>query len=210
MSRAEPAMIRLATGRIPRTARGSAASDRGSVRRIAACRAARIDGSRPAATAGRDPSIRAARHAAIVARFLDHWRPNLALFVESDLWPNLIMAGSARDIPMILINGRVSERSFQRWRLVPRTIAALLSCFDLCLAQSPRTPRATPGLAHRAISRQATSRATCPHRRPMPRSPPAPDRNRQAPGDRRRFHASGRGDGMVEVHRKLKHAFQVC
>src|SRR6186997_2831779 len=71
-----------------------------------------------------------------VARFLDHWRPNLALFVESDLWPNLIMAGADRGIPLILVNGRVSERSFQRWRTVPRTIAALLSRFDLCLAQS--------------------------------------------------------------------------
>ena len=71
-----------------------------------------------------------------VARFLDRWQPNLALFVESDLWPNLIVAASARDIPLILINGRLSERSFRRWLLAPRTIAALLGRFDLCLAQS--------------------------------------------------------------------------
>jgi 3-deoxy-D-manno-octulosonic-acid transferase len=71
-----------------------------------------------------------------VARFLDHWRPNLALFVESDLWPNLIVGASARSIPVILVNGRLSERSFQRWRLAPRTISALLGRFDLCLAQS--------------------------------------------------------------------------
>jgi 3-deoxy-D-manno-octulosonic-acid transferase len=71
-----------------------------------------------------------------VARFLDHWRPNLALFVESDLWPNLLMASAERDIPMILINGRVSERSFKRWRLAPRTIGAMLGRFDLCLAQT--------------------------------------------------------------------------
>src|SRR5579872_3235625 len=71
-----------------------------------------------------------------VARFLDHWRPDLALFVESDLWPNLIAACGARRIPMILINGRVSERSFRRWRTLPRTIAGLLAHFDLCLAQS--------------------------------------------------------------------------
>jgi 3-deoxy-D-manno-octulosonic-acid transferase len=71
-----------------------------------------------------------------VARFLDHWRPDLALFVESDLWPNLILACATRKIPMILVNGRVSERSFNRWRLIPRSIAALLARFDLCLAQS--------------------------------------------------------------------------
>jgi 3-deoxy-D-manno-octulosonic-acid transferase len=71
-----------------------------------------------------------------VGRFLDHWRPDLALFVESDLWPNLIVACGDRRIPMILVNGRLSERSFSRWRLLPSTIAALLGRFDLCLAQS--------------------------------------------------------------------------
>ena len=71
-----------------------------------------------------------------VRRFLDHWRPGLALFVESDLWPNLILSCAERKIPMIVINGRLSERSFSRWRLVRGAIAALLSRFDLCLAQS--------------------------------------------------------------------------
>lgn len=70
------------------------------------------------------------------ARFLDHWRPDLALFVESDLWPNLIIGAGERKIPMILVNGRISERSFRRWRLVSGASAALLSRFDLCLAQS--------------------------------------------------------------------------
>lgn len=71
-----------------------------------------------------------------VRRFLDHWRPGLALFVESDLWPNLILACAERKIPMILVNGRLSERSHRRWRLIPGTIAALLGRFDMCLAQS--------------------------------------------------------------------------
>jgi 3-deoxy-D-manno-octulosonic-acid transferase len=70
-------------------------------------------------------------------RFFDHWQPDLALFVESDLWPNLIVATAERGIPLILVNARLSERSFNRWRRVPGTIAALLRCFDLCLAQSP-------------------------------------------------------------------------
>src|ERR1700722_1605211 len=71
-----------------------------------------------------------------VARFLDHWRPDLALFVESDLWPNLILSCAERRVPMIVVNGRLSERSFNRWRMVPGAIAALLSRFDLCLTQS--------------------------------------------------------------------------
>src|ERR1700721_3003792 len=71
-----------------------------------------------------------------VARFLDHWRPSLALFIESDLWPNLILSSSARRLPMVLINGRMSHRSFPRWRRVSGTISALLGRFEVCLAQS--------------------------------------------------------------------------
>ena len=71
-----------------------------------------------------------------VGRFLDHWRPSLALFIESDLWPNLILASAARRLPMVLINGRMSQRSFPRWRRVSGTISALLDKFDICLAQS--------------------------------------------------------------------------
>jgi 3-deoxy-D-manno-octulosonic-acid transferase len=71
-----------------------------------------------------------------VTRFLDHWRPSLALFIESDLWPNLILSSAARRLPMVLINGRMSHRSFPRWRRVSGTISALLGRFDVCLAQS--------------------------------------------------------------------------
>ena len=58
------------------------------------------------------------------ARFLDRWQPNLALLAESDLWPNLIMACTEKNIPLILVNGRLSERSFTRWRYLPNTIGA--------------------------------------------------------------------------------------
>src|SRR5882757_3754507 len=71
-----------------------------------------------------------------VARFLDHWRPGLALFIESDLWPNLILASAARRLPLVLINGRMSHRSFPRWRRISGTISALLGRFEICLAQS--------------------------------------------------------------------------
>src|SRR6201997_1504553 len=71
-----------------------------------------------------------------VARFLDHWKPSLALFIESDLWPNLILQSAARRLPMMLINGRMSQRSFPRWRRLHGTISAILEKFDICLAQS--------------------------------------------------------------------------
>jgi 3-deoxy-D-manno-octulosonic-acid transferase len=71
-----------------------------------------------------------------IARFLEHWQPSLALFVEQDLWPNLILESARRAIPLILVNGRLSEQSFTRWRYLPTTISTLLGRFDLCLAQS--------------------------------------------------------------------------
>src|SRR5262245_12380112 len=71
-----------------------------------------------------------------VTRFLNHWRPSLALFVESDLCPNRCVTSGRRGIPLILINGRLSERSYQRWRLMPGLIGALLRSFDLCLVRS--------------------------------------------------------------------------
>jgi 3-deoxy-D-manno-octulosonic-acid transferase len=74
---------------------------------------------------------------AFIARFLDYWHPELALFVESDLWPNTILAASERQIPMILVNGRLSERSYSRWRHFPKTIETLLRRIDLCLVRSP-------------------------------------------------------------------------
>ncbi len=70
------------------------------------------------------------------ARFLDHWRPDAAAFVESELWPNLIAAAAARRIPLALVNARLSERSFSRWRLAPGFARRLLGAFSLVAARS--------------------------------------------------------------------------
>ncbi len=70
-----------------------------------------------------------------VGRFLDHWRPDLALWVESELWPNLLGQSRARGIVTVLINARISRRSFRRWQRLPGLIGPLLGGFALCLAQ---------------------------------------------------------------------------
>ena len=69
-------------------------------------------------------------------RFLDFWRPQAALFVESELWPNTILALKRRGLATVLVNARMSARSSRRWRRAPATIRWLLRSFDLCLAQS--------------------------------------------------------------------------
>jgi 3-deoxy-D-manno-octulosonic-acid transferase len=71
-----------------------------------------------------------------IRRFLDHWQPDLALLVESDLWPNLIVETASRGIPMVLVNGRLSDSSYRRWRYLPATIGAMLDRFDLVLART--------------------------------------------------------------------------
>jgi 3-deoxy-D-manno-octulosonic-acid transferase len=70
-----------------------------------------------------------------VRAFLDYWRPGLALWVESELWPNMLHETGVRQIPVVLINARMSDSSFKRWRRAPGMAAELLSTFDLCLAQ---------------------------------------------------------------------------
>ncbi|HKF73633.1 MAG TPA: glycosyltransferase N-terminal domain-containing protein [Stellaceae bacterium] len=70
-----------------------------------------------------------------VRRFLAHWKPGLALWIESELWPNLIVETRRRGIPLLLVNGRMSKASFRRWSRVPSLIRPLLQGFDLCLTQ---------------------------------------------------------------------------
>jgi 3-deoxy-D-manno-octulosonic-acid transferase len=86
-----------------------------------------------------------------VARFLAHWRPEVALFVESELWPNLVMETQARKIPLALVNARLSERSFLGWQRARNTAASLLSSFDLVLAQDRATAERLKKLGARDV-----------------------------------------------------------
>ena len=72
-------------------------------------------------------------------RFLDHWRPDLAVFVESELWPNLLFAARERGVRLALLGARISERSARRWRRARTSAAALLAGFDVIYAQDQET-----------------------------------------------------------------------
>ena len=71
-----------------------------------------------------------------VCRFLDHWKPDLAVWMESEIWPNLIHESGARNIPMILANARITEKSYKNWRRSFGLARHLLAQFTICLAQS--------------------------------------------------------------------------
>ncbi|MGJ0534235.1 3-deoxy-D-manno-octulosonic acid transferase [Methylocystis sp.] len=70
-----------------------------------------------------------------VERFLDHWRPDIAVFAESELWPNIVAAVRARGAPLVLANARISHKSAERWRAVPGAAKSVFGAVDLCLAQ---------------------------------------------------------------------------
>lgn len=72
-------------------------------------------------------------------RFLDHWRPDLAIFVESEFWPNLILGAKARGTKLVLLSARVTEKTAKGWKRAPGLVRQVLSAFDLVLPQDIAT-----------------------------------------------------------------------
>ena len=69
-------------------------------------------------------------------KFLEHWKPNLSIFIDSEVWPNLILDISKRKIPLLLINARITKKSFLRWKLVTNFAKKIFEKFDLCLTSN--------------------------------------------------------------------------
>ena len=143
-----------------------------------------------------------------VRRFLDHWQPDLALFVESDLWPNIMIETSQRGVPMILVNGRLSENSFRRWRYLPVTIVNLLRRLDLCLARTAADAKrfAELGAPHVVIAGDLKLDGPAP---PADRAKLAALQN--AIGNRPAIAAAsthaGEETAMIDAHRRLRKNF---
>jgi 3-deoxy-D-manno-octulosonic-acid transferase len=69
-------------------------------------------------------------------RFLDHWRPEIVLFAESEIWPNSFRAIRKRRLPLVVVNARLSQTSFNRWRRARKAAADVFGSIDLCLVQT--------------------------------------------------------------------------
>ena len=76
-----------------------------------------------------------------VAGFLDYWRPSVGIWTESELWPVLVCETHRRNIPLLFVNGRMSTRSYRRWRWIPGFAASLLGRYSLALVQDDATGR---------------------------------------------------------------------
>lgn len=70
-----------------------------------------------------------------VAAFLDHWRPTAAVFVESELWPNLLLAAKERGVKLVLASARITEKTADGWRRFPGAARRILAAFDRVLPQ---------------------------------------------------------------------------
>ncbi|MEA2833729.1 MAG: 3-deoxy-D-manno-octulosonic-acid transferase [Methylobacteriaceae bacterium] len=69
-------------------------------------------------------------------RFLDHWQPEIVLFAESEIWPNIFRATRKRRLPLVVVNARLSPTSFERWRRARKAAADVFGSIDLCLVQT--------------------------------------------------------------------------
>ncbi len=69
-------------------------------------------------------------------RFIRYWRPDVVLWFESEFWPSILSCIKRKHIPLILVNGRISNKSFKRWQQFEFAIKEILDCFTLCLGQS--------------------------------------------------------------------------
>ena len=75
----------------------------------------------------------------LVEKFLNHWKPNAVFFIESEIWPNMIFKVKQKNIPLILLNARITKKSFNKWKKILFFSKKIFNEFDLCLGQNDET-----------------------------------------------------------------------
>jgi 3-deoxy-D-manno-octulosonic-acid transferase len=142
-------------------------------------------------------------------RFLDHWRPDLAVFTESEIWPSLILATSARGIPLALVNARLSHRSRRRWQRNSGMAQPLFNRFDVVLAQNDRLAVGFSMLGARNVTPVGNLKIDAP---PPPVDLVELERLRTALRNRPLFLAASTHEGEEEIiadaHRQLARNFE--
>ncbi|ADM10667.1 three-deoxy-D-manno-octulosonic-acid transferase [Parvularcula bermudensis HTCC2503] len=144
-------------------------------------------------------------HPVYVHRFLDHWRPDGGLFIEAELWPVLLSACQRRDIPLALLNGRLSPSAFEGWSKRPRVAAALYGAFSVLTAQDQDNAARLTTLARRPVESPGNLKQAAP---PPPAEPAAISALKAAIGDRPVILAAsthaGEEELILRVHQELR------
>ena len=86
-----------------------------------------------------------------INKFLEHWNPNISVFIDSEVWPNLILKISEKKIPLLLINARITKKSFDRWKLATNFAKKIFEKFDLCIASNSQTENFLEALGSKNI-----------------------------------------------------------
>ncbi|MCO6419336.1 3-deoxy-D-manno-octulosonic acid transferase [Siccirubricoccus sp. KC 17139] len=139
-----------------------------------------------------------------VARFLDAWRPDAVALVESELWPNLLAALRARQVPVALVNARLSARAARGWAWAPGLAREMLGGFRLVLAQSATDAARLRALGAPRVETPGNLKYAAP---PLPAVPEALGALRAAIGGRPVFLAASTHPGeeavVLGAHRAL-------
>ena len=77
----------------------------------------------------------------ISEKFINYWKPSKVFFIDSEIWPNMILSLNKKNIPLILINGRITKKTLKRWKFVSSLSKRIFSKFNLCLASSKESLR---------------------------------------------------------------------
>ena len=147
-------------------------------------------------------------HPDFCARFLDHWQPDLGVWVESEFWPNLITATDERSIPLALINARITQKSFEGWQRFPETIHDLVSRFSLVYAQDKASAERLEALGVRQVGMPGNLKYDS---KPLTANADEVEALRQAIGERAKWLATNTHDGeelvVANVHKALLQRF---
>ena len=75
----------------------------------------------------------------IVKKFINHWKPSVALFIDSEIWPNMILNLNEKKIPIVLLNARITKKSYKRWMKINAFSNLIFNKFNLCLSSNRKT-----------------------------------------------------------------------
>ncbi len=141
-------------------------------------------------------------------RFYAHWQPDLAVIIESELWPNMILGGRQHEVPLVLANARLSEKSANGWSRVGHSIKHLLNCFELVLAQERRSAERLQALGASAVETPGNLKFDAP---PLETNSAALDTLLEQIGGRPCWVAASTHDGeealVGRVHKQLQQQF---
>jgi 3-deoxy-D-manno-octulosonic-acid transferase len=139
-----------------------------------------------------------------ISRFLGHWQPNIAVRMESELWPNTLVALKDGDVPVVIINGRLSDSTVKGWTRFPGAAKSVMNCVDLVLAQSKEHAEKFRRLGARQVETAPNLKLAAP---PLPVNQKTLASLRSLVGDRPLWLAAsthpGEEDIIFSIHKTL-------